>query len=67
MLLASIFSDVFAHAGHIGDLAGHDHWVLGIGLGVIAGAAVVGWLKGDRDEAEDDEAEDIEDAEERPA
>ena len=48
-----------AHTGHIADLGGHDHWILGIGLGVIAGAAVLGWLKGDRDE-EEEEAEDAE-------
>ena len=37
-----------AHAGHIGDLAGHDHWTLGLGLGAIAGAAAVAWVKGRR-------------------
>lgn len=57
-----------AHTGHIADLGGHDHWALGIGLGVIAGAAVIGWLKGGRkDEApEEDEAID-EDEEEQTA
>lgn len=53
-----------AHTGHIADLGGHDHWVLGVGLGVIAGAAVLGWLKGgkrDEEEPEEDAAEDTED------
>jgi len=44
-----------AHTGHIADLGGHDHWVIGVGLGVIAGAAVLGWLKGGRDEPEEEE------------
>ncbi|MCK0167895.1 hypothetical protein MWU52_10075 [Jannaschia sp. S6380] len=51
-----------AHTGHIGELAGHDHWVLGVGLGVIAGAAVIGWLKGDK-ESPEPEAEPEEEAE----
>ncbi len=37
-----------AHTGHLSDLGGHDHWALGLGLGVIVGAAVIGWLKGGR-------------------
>lgn len=66
--LALLPTDALAHAGHIADLGGHDHWVLGVGLGVIAGAAVLGWLKGgkkDEDVGEDIEAED--DAEGEPA
>lgn len=46
-----------AHTGHLADLGGHDHWALGIGLGVIAGAAVIGWLKGGRDTEEPEEEE----------
>ncbi|MEM7641562.1 MAG: DUF6732 family protein [Pseudomonadota bacterium] len=42
-----------AHPGHIADLAGHDHWVLGAGLGAIAGAAILGWLKGGKRDEED--------------
>lgn len=53
-----------AHTGHIADLGGHDHWALGIGLGVIAGAAVLGWLKGGKKE-EPEEEEAVE--EEQPA
>jgi hypothetical protein len=41
-----------AHSGHIGTLAGHDHWVLGAGLGALAGAAAIAWVKGRRAEAE---------------
>lgn len=50
-----------AHTGHIADLGGHDHWVLGVGLGVIAGAAVLGWLKGGKkDESEEEASEETE-------
>ncbi|WP_339646083.1 DUF6732 family protein [Jannaschia helgolandensis] len=44
-----------AHVGHISDLGGHDHWALGIGLGVIVGAAVLGWIKGAPDDQADEE------------
>ncbi|WP_299647815.1 DUF6732 family protein [uncultured Jannaschia sp.] len=56
-----------AHVGHIGDMAGHDHWVLGAGLGAIAGAAVLGWLKGGRDGKKEAEAETDGQAEDQPA
>lgn len=35
-----------AHTGHFGELAGHDHILFGAGLGAIAAAAILGWLKG---------------------
>lgn len=40
-----------AHVGHLGELAGHDHWVAGA---AIAGAlALAAWqlLRGEREEA----------------
>ena len=46
-----------AHPGHVADLAGHDHWVLGAGLGAIALAGLLGWLKGG-EEAEEPADED---------
>ena len=57
-LAVALPTGAFAHAGHIGDLAGHDHWTLGLGLGAIAGAAAVAWVKGRRrkDAAEADAA-----------
>ncbi|NHW17417.1 DUF6732 family protein, partial [Escherichia coli] len=44
-----------AHTGHIGELGGHDHWALGVGIGVIVGAAVIGWIKGGKQEEEPEE------------
>lgn len=51
-------STSFAHGGHLGELAGHSHW---IGVAALAGAALVAGLvaakgkkKEDSDEAEID-------------
>ena len=49
-----------AHVGHLGDLAGHDHWVAGAALGgaLLAGALGVFWAgrgrgrKGEPEEAD---------------
>lgn len=35
-----------AHIGHIGEAAGHDHWIAGIAIGAAAGLAIWGALKG---------------------
>ena len=35
-----------AHPGHIADVAGHDHWVIGAAIGAIVLAGVLGALKG---------------------
>ncbi len=56
-----------AHVGHIGGLAGHDHWIAGIAIGAAAGVAIWGVLKGKKNpEAEPEEAEE-EATEEEPA
>ena len=49
-----------AHLGHVGDLAGHDHWVAGAAIGIAVVVGVYGALKGRKDpapKADDDEAE----------
>lgn len=44
LLLAA--TPVVAHPGHITDtVAGHDHWVAGIALGIAAGVAIIGAIK----------------------
>lgn len=55
-----------AHVGHIGEVAGHAHW---IALGAIGLAAAVGALaaKGRRDDEVSDEAEEDTDGEEQSA
>ncbi|MEO9527916.1 DUF6732 family protein [Roseibium sp.] len=56
-------TSAFAHGGHLGDLAGHSHWV---GVAALAGAALIAGviaLKGRKRAQEDDSAEqDAEDA-----
>ncbi|MGB1264390.1 MAG: DUF6732 family protein [Nereida ignava] len=57
-----------AHVGHWADVAGHDHWVAAGALGAAAAAALWGWRKGKKDEAEVEEADAVEPAtEEEPA
>ena len=61
--LAGLASPALAHGGHLGALAGHDHWVAGAAIGL--GIAIAAWglwsgrPKGRRapeDEATDEEA-----------
>lgn len=45
----------FAHVGHLGDLAGHDHWVAGAAIGAAVLVGLWGALKGAK--AKDSDAE----------
>ena len=49
-----VVSNAHAHMGHLGEIAGHSHWI-GLGAVVIAGAiaVVVGKLKDKDDSAEE--------------
>ena len=51
-LLAALPAPAFAHIGHLGEIAGHSHW---IGIGAIAVAGVIGALaaKGRKDKEKD--------------
>lgn len=42
-----------AHFGHVGELAGHDHVVIGAALGAAVLAGLIGALKGKDAEDED--------------
>ena len=64
-------SPAYAHLGHVGELAGHAHWV-GLGAVVVAGAlaGVIGkWTESDADPETDGQCneEEIELGEEAPA
>ncbi|MBL4813778.1 MAG: hypothetical protein JKX69_15800 [Rhodobacteraceae bacterium] len=50
-------SPVAADPGHIGALAGHDHWTIGIAVGVAVAAGLYGALKGKDKDAPDLDAE----------
>lgn len=60
MTLTALFisTPAFAHMGHVGELAGHAHWV-GLGAVLVAGAlaAAIGKLKDSDVEEEVDEEE----------
>lgn len=49
-----------AHPGHLGELAGHDHWVAGaaIGLAILLGLREA--LKGRKDKADTEAEEEVE-------
>ena len=53
-----------AHVGHLGEAAGHDHWVAGIAIGVAIGVSIWGALKGKKEEEPEEEAEEVEGEEE---
>lgn len=52
-LFCVIGAPASAHVGHLGEMAGHDHWVAGIALGAALGVSLWGALKGKTDKAED--------------
>jgi len=45
-----------AHVGHLGEVAGHDHWVAGIAIGAAVAVGVWGLLKGGKATPKDDTA-----------
>lgn len=44
-----------AHLGHVGEVAGHDHWIGVIAIGLAIGLAAWGSLADREDKAEDEE------------
>jgi hypothetical protein len=50
-------NQAFAHAGHVGELAGHAHWV---GVAAVVAAATIAAILAKSKKAEDDEASDEE-------
>jgi hypothetical protein len=49
---------VFAHVGHVGELAGHDHLLAGAALGAAIGLAIWGALSGkDKEKATEADAQ----------
>ena len=51
-----------AHVGHVGELAGHDHWIAIAAAGIAAAVWAAGKLKGKAKDAEEDSAEEAEPA-----
>ncbi|MEL6641610.1 MAG: DUF6732 family protein [Pseudomonadota bacterium] len=53
-------SPAAAHTGHLADVAGHDHWVAGVAIGLAILTGIYGALKGN-EPAEDDDGPDAAD------
>ena len=49
-----LVSPALAHLGHMGELAGHAHW-LGLGAAITAGVLAALLVKGKRKKSDDDE------------
>ena len=70
VFLALTGGAAYAHPGHWGDLAGHDHWVAGAAIGLAGLAALWGALKGKKSKSEEDTENDAspsDETEEEPA
>ncbi len=61
-VFAVIATPAWAHVGHLGEVAGHGHW---IAAGALGAAALAAWLagKGKKAEAEQELDEEMEEAE----
>ncbi|WP_394688544.1 DUF6732 family protein [Hoeflea sp.] len=66
LVSALIPSLALAHAGHVGDLAGHSHWVGW--AAAAAAAAVTAWAikRGNKAKADDDTADEAAEGEDQP-
>lgn len=60
--LAILPVPAFAHVGHLGDVAGHDHWVIGTVIGVAIATGILGALKGKGQEAEPEDTPEAQEA-----
>lgn len=61
--LVFIATPAAAHVGHIGEVAGHGHWVAGAAIGIAAAITLWGVLKGKKEVAPEEDATDEEEAE----
>lgn len=66
LVSALVPSLALAHAGHVGDLAGHSHWVGW--AAVAAAAAVTAWAikRGNKAKADDSTVDDAAEGEDQP-
>ena len=64
-MTALLATPATAHVGHLGEAAGHDHWIAGIAIGVAIGVSIWGLAKGKKptEEASEEEPEDDEEKE----
>jgi len=58
VMASGLATPVFAHVGHLGEFAGHDHWIALGGIAIAAGIAVFGARKKLKLTKPDDESAD---------
>ncbi|MEL7254490.1 MAG: DUF6732 family protein [Pseudomonadota bacterium] len=67
LMFAMLGTPVFAHPGHLAEVAGHGHWLGAAALGAAIAIGLYAGLKGRKTKAEDsveDAGEDAEDTQE---
>ena len=62
MLACFVPAPALAHVGHVGGLAGHDHWVIAAAISAALAAAAVAALKGRREEASEENEPELQEA-----
>jgi hypothetical protein len=62
VLGGGIAAPAYAHIGHLGELAGHDHWIALGALGAAGAIALIAGLKGKKKDSEAEEADAEDDA-----
>jgi len=63
LTLIILASNASAHTGHLGEVAGHDHWIAGAALGLALGLALWAALKGKKDTDKEPSEDEIEETE----
>ncbi|SFK13457.1 DUF6732 family protein [Celeribacter neptunius] len=66
-LFTMIAMPALAHPGHIGEIAGHNHWLAGAAIGAAIAIAIWGAIKGKKEEVEEAELEEEIEAEPQEA
>ncbi|MCV6595937.1 MAG: hypothetical protein OIF40_02465 [Mangrovicoccus sp.] len=64
LILMAFAGPAFAHMGHLGEVAGHAHWVAGAAIGLAGAIALWAGTRGRKDSDESAEAEDASESDE---
>ena len=65
-IIATAATPALAHIGHLGEVAGHGHWIALGGIAIAGATALLGARKKDKDDQIEDDSEE-DNAEEAPA
>ena len=66
-ILTVLVGPALAHIGHLGEVAGHGHWIALGGIAIAAGIALLGGRKKSDAAKADDQEDDIDQDEGEPA